>query len=261
VRRFRHPPHRGSSTDASATGEVNATTPRDYHRCMPLLDEFPSTHRTLLEQALEQGDIAFARRHVMARAYGPLCLYARASSLRSIAPAEELVGGFFASRFGRDDYLARWLATNPPLPLRRWLVNGLLLHAREYLAAERRARRAPTLAEPPLDIEPGPWRTLERAWRDGVLQASCDRVSELYAREGRTDAWRLFMRHIIDGVAYPALEAELAIPAASAPMITRTALRRLRAEINAILAEEFTDPAQRARELDAILFDDGDADA
>jgi hypothetical protein len=44
-------------------------------------------------------------------------------------------------------------------------------------------------------------------------------------------------------------------------MITRTALRRLRAEINAILAEEFTDPAQRARELDAILFDDGDADA
>ena len=123
------------------------------------------------------------------------------------------------------------------------------------------ARRAPTLAEPPLDIEPGPWRMLERAWRDGVLQASCDRVSELYAREGRTDAWRLFMRHIIDGVAYPALEAELAIPAASAPMITRTALRRLRAEINAILAEEFTDPTQRARELDAILFDDGDADA
>jgi hypothetical protein len=78
---------------------------------------------------------------------------------------------------------------------------------------------------------------------------------------GRELAWRLFMRHIIDGVAYPALEAELAIPAASAPMITRTALRRLRAEINAILAEEFTDPTQRARELDAILFDDGDADA
>ena len=39
--------------------------------------------------------------------------------------------------------------------------------------------------------------------------------------------------------------------------MTRTVLRRLRAEIDAILTEEFPDPTERARELDAILFDDG----
>ena len=226
---------------------------------MSILDEFPSTQRTFITEAIGRGDLLDARNHVMSRAYAPLCAYARASSLRSIASAEDLVGGFFASRFARDEYLVRWLREHPPVPLRRWLVNGLLFYARERVADERRARRATELAEPPISIESAPWRALERAWRDGVLQAACDRVSELYTREGRTDAWRLFMRHVIDGVAYPALETELAIPTASAPMITRTALRRLRAEIDAILAEEFADPVERARELNAILFDDGDA--
>lgn len=226
---------------------------------MPLLDEFPSTQRTFITEAIGRGDLLDARNHVMSRAYAPLCAYARASSLRSIASAEDLVGGFFASRFARDEYLVRWLREHPPVPLRRWLVNGLLFYARERVADERRARRATELAEPPANIEPAPWRALERAWRDGVLQAACDRVSELYAREGRSDAWRLVLRHILDGAAYPALESELAIPASSAPMITRTALRRLRAEIDAILAEELADPTERARELDAILFDDGDA--
>lgn len=225
---------------------------------MSLLDEFPSTQRTFITEAVHRGDIAAARHHVMSRAYAPLCAYARASSLRNIAPAEDLVGSFFASRFVRDAYLARWVREQPPVPLRRWLVNGLLFYARERVAEERRARRATELAEPPASIESAPWRALERAWRDGVLQAACDRVSELYAREGRADAWRLVLRHILDGAAYPALEAELAIPASSAPMITRTALRRLRAEIDAILAEELADPAERTRELDAILFDDGD---
>jgi hypothetical protein len=42
-------------------------------------------------------------------------------------------------------------------------------------------------------------------------------------------------------------------------MITRTALRRLRSEIESILADEFPDDADRARELEAILFDDEQA--
>lgn len=228
---------------------------------MALIDEFPSTHRTYIARTIADGEIELARNHVMGRAYAPLCTYARVSSLRTIARAEDLVGGFLASRFGRDDYLARWLATTPPVPLRRWLVNGLLLYAREHLAEERRARRAPALAEPALGIEPEPWIALERAWRDGVLQAACDRVSEAYSREGRADAWRLVLRHILDGVPYPALEAEFDIPAIGAPMVTRTALRRLRSEIEAILSDEFTDPETRARELEAILFGGGDADA
>ncbi|MFM7259066.1 MAG: hypothetical protein ACKO3W_00540 [bacterium] len=225
---------------------------------MALLDEFPSTQRTWIEGALARDDRDSAVRHVMERAYEPLLLYARQSSLRGIAPAEDLVNGFLASRFAqRDDYLARWLATSPRVQLRRWLVNGLLLYAHERVAEERRARRAPEIAQPAAQVEPAPWRALEIAWRDGVLQAACDCVSEQYSREGRPDAWRLFTRHILDGRPYPELERELGIPALSAPSMTRTVLRRLRAEIDAILAEEFPDASERARELDAILFDDG----
>lgn len=229
---------------------------------MALLDDFPSTHRTELAASLARRDHESAARHVMERAYEPLLAYARNSSLRTIAPADDLVGGFLASRFARSDsYLGRWLAHDPPVPLRRWLVNGLLLYARERIAEERRARRAQEIAEPPIRVEPAPWHALEQAWRDGVLQAACDRVSEQYANEGRPDAWRLFTRHILDGRAYGELERELGIPALQAPALTRTALRRLRAEIDAILAEEFGDPADRARELEAILFDDGHAEA
>lgn len=225
---------------------------------MALLDNFPSTQRTYIEDSIAQGDHSGAARHVMERAYGPLLLYARQSSLRGIAPAEDLVNGFLASRFAqRNDYLTRWLATEPRVQLRRWLVNGLLLYAHERVADERRARRAPEIAQPMAQVEPAPWRALEIAWRDGVLQAACDRVSEQYSREGRPDTWRLFTRHILDGRPYPELERELGIPALSAPSMTRTVLRRLRAEIDAILVEEFPDALERARELDAILFDDG----
>lgn len=226
---------------------------------MRFLDRFPTTQRSFIDAALAVGRVETARNHVMERSYEPLCVYARASSLRRIADAEDLVGGFFASRFARDEYLAQWLALSSAMPLRRWLVNGLLFYAREFVAEERRAKRATELVDPSTAIESAPWRALETAWRDGVLQCACDRVCEIYASEGRADAWRLFLRHVIDGVAYPLLATELAIPAARAPMITRTALRRLRSEIDAILSEEFTDPLARAAELNAILFDDGDA--
>ena len=234
---------------------MSPTTPRDYHRCVPLLDEFPSTHRTLLEQALEQGDIAFARRHVMARAYGPLCLYARASSLRSIAPAEDLVGGFFASRFGRDDYLARWLAHPRGMPLRRWLVNGLILAAREAVAARRRDRVIPRTIEVPPSVEAAPWTAFERQWRNQLLELACDRVAEQLDGEGRRDAWTLFVQHVVHGVPYARLEDMTGIHAREAPMVTRTVLRRLRRELAAMLGDEFDDPREIARELGAILAD------
>jgi hypothetical protein len=222
---------------------------------MPLLDEFPSTARTELFTLLEESRVDEAQRRVLEHAYRPLCLYAERSSLRRIAEPDDLVAGFLASRFGRDGYLARWRAADPPIPLRRWLVNGLLFHARERIDDDRRARRASDLAAP-TRVEPEPWRTLERAWRDGVLQTACDRVASRYRDEARDDAWRLFTRHILEGASYPALERELGIDARSAPMITRTALRRLRSEIESILADEFPDDADRARELEAILFDD-----
>ena len=237
-------------------GETSSPAPRPYTDIVPTLDEFPSTHRTFLTQALSLGDIEAARQHVMSRAYAPLCAYVGAANLRHIGTPEDLVGGFMASRFARDDYFTRWINQQPPMALRRWLVNGLLFYAHERIAEYRRARRTPNVTAFDMIVEPEPWRELERAWRRGVLQMACDRVQVAYTREGRSDFWRLFTRHVLDGVAYPALEIELAIPAASAPMITRTALRRLRAEIELIFADEFLNRAERALEVRAILFED-----
>jgi hypothetical protein len=225
------------------------------------LEEFPSTHLTFLERAISLGKIELARSHVMSHAYAPLCAYVRAGRLRNIGTPEDLVGGFIGSRFARDDYFLLWLTQTPPITLRRWLVNGLVFYAHEHVAQERRARRATELAAPDASLEPEPWRALDRAWRRGVLQVACDRVQLAYTREGRSDFWRLFTRHVLEGVSYPALEIELSIAATRAPMITRTALRRLRAEIELLLADERIAQPEREAEFRAILVDDDDANA
>jgi len=229
---------------------------------MPLIDEFPSTQRSFIARTLAEGDLERARNHVMERAYAPLCAYARTSSLRHMASphqsasdfAADLVGGYLASRFGREDYLWRWLNDHPLVPLRRWLVNGLLLYAREVVASRRRPNSDRQGAAPPLGIESSPWQVLERTWRDEMLQIACNHLAARYAREGQSDSWRLVVRHIVDGASYADIERELEIPAARAPMITRTALRRLRVELEALLSDEIADPRLRERELSAMLL-------
>jgi hypothetical protein len=232
---------------------------------MPLIDEFPSTQRSFIARTLADGDLERANNHVMERAHAPLCAYARSSSLRHMASpgqsasdfAADLVGGYFASRFGREDYLRRWLNGHPMVPLRRWLVNGLLLYAREVAASSRRPAGDRRGSAPPTEIESAPWQILERTWRDEILQTACDNLAARYAREGQSDSWRLVIRHIIDGASYAELERELEIPAARAPMITRTALRRLRVELEALLADEIAEPWLREHELSAMLLGPG----
>ena len=220
---------------------------------MPLLDEFPSTHRTFIARTLEDGNFELARNHVMSRAYLPLCIYARASSLRTISSPEDLVGCFFATRFGRDDYLSRWIEHPHQLPLRRWLVNGLILTAREMIADGLRTRRTPALYTIPCSIEPAPWTQFERSWRHRLLELACDRVTAQLDHEGRLEAWTLFVQHVIVGRSYTELAPITGIRPHDAPMVTRTILRRLRTALTQLLVEEIGDADDIARELDAIL--------
>lgn len=228
---------------------------------MALLDEFPSTHRTFIARTLANGDVELARNHVMSRAYEPLCIYARVSSLRTIAPAEDLVGGFFASRFGRHghrhghhhDYLDQWIAHPRAMPLRRWLVNGLILSARELCAQRVMAHPNPQTADIPRSIEPAPWAEYERRWRNRLLELACDRVAARLGEEGRSEAWTLFVQHVIDGVPYPLLESRTGIRSSAAPMVIRTILRRLRHELTQLLGDELDDHCEIEREFKAIL--------
>jgi len=101
--------------------------------------EFPTTHATWIAAQLSRGEAGRTEvhDHVMRRYAAPLRAYVLGSTLRTLDDADALVNGFFVSRLSRGDYLGKWQES--ALPLRRWLVNGLLLHARERLREQRRA--------------------------------------------------------------------------------------------------------------------------
>jgi hypothetical protein len=182
------------------------------------VDEFPSTHGTWILSQLDVlragGDAAGAalaelNGHVMRRYAGPLAEYVRASSLRGSEEPDELVNSFFASRLSREGYLSQWHASG--LPLRRWLANGMLLHARERARTRRMSAGDAQRAASAADVEslerhePGAYERFEREWARHVLSEAAARAEQGLVAEGRADAWHAFKRHVIDGVPYDAI--------------------------------------------------------
>jgi hypothetical protein len=108
---------------------------------------FPTTQQTWLRECLAESTasearsrgLRDAREHVMRRYYEPLAAYLGATSYRDIDAPSALVAAFFVDRFGDDTYLQAWKASG--LPLRRWLVNGLLFWLRTEVRRRRREER------------------------------------------------------------------------------------------------------------------------
>jgi len=100
---------------------------------MSATNDFPTTQATWIDEQIKGGDagIARANEHLMPRYATPLRAYVLGSSLRTLDDADALVNGFFATRLALREYLEHWRASG--LPLRRWLVNGLLLPGRERI--------------------------------------------------------------------------------------------------------------------------------
>lgn len=243
------------------------------------VDEFPSTHGTWILSRLDAlrgggsgaGEaLTELNDHVMRRYARPLAEYVRASSLRSSEEPDELVNAFFASRLSREAYLAQWHASG--LPLRRWLVNGMLLHARERARARRNAAGDAKRAASALDAEslerhePGAYERFEREWARHVLSEAAARAEQGLVSEGRADAWHAFKRHVIDGVPYDAIArgvgdaskpdgpsrspAEAArTPAESARTLARLGHARFERALRDILADEGVAPSEIDVEL------------
>ncbi|MEY3143085.1 MAG: hypothetical protein RLY21_1578, partial [Planctomycetota bacterium] len=158
-------------------------------------DLFPTTHATwLATEIVERPDAA--RAHVMSRYADPLAVYVRASSLRALGEADELVNDFLASRLADGAYLARWSASG--LPLRRWLVNGLISHARNRAQTESR-RRATRAGVDPAEVASAPdspevsgLLALERAWAMRAMMEAHDRVRSELDADGKSAWWELF---------------------------------------------------------------------
>jgi len=207
---------------------------------------FPTTHSTWLMDRIARAPDE-ARAHVMSRYFEPLCAYVRASAiLRAFGEPADQVNAFLASRVADEAYLARWSCSG--IPLRRWLANGLVLHARNSaLAARRRAERHDAVDFTELDrtsrLRPADHETdallaLERRWAVRMVTEAHEQIRTELDAEGRDAWWELFRLHTIQGRPYPEASRATGVPLSSASSVHRQVVDRLRAALVAMLERD-----------------------
>ena len=214
---------------------------------MPSDELFPTTRATWLHERIgDAGLTEFeattalreAREHVMRRYYEPLSAYLSATSYRDVDAPAALVAGFFVDRLGDDAYLVAWKSSG--LPLRKWLVNGLLFWVRTEVRRRRRTFERESSWSLPAEGArlaaaegDGPDAIFEREWARSIVTDACEVVQERLVAEGAADRWQLFRRHVLEGLSYDAVARELACDARE----VRNACRVVRARLEAAIVE------------------------
>lgn len=222
-----------------------------------MIDRFPSTHLTWMGARLAAGDegLADVRRQVMERYAGPLIAYVQGSTLRDLGEPHEIVHGFFAENVCREGYFEQWQASGAKL--RRWLMNGLLLHGRGLRRDRQRSREAALVPddEGSLAVEVDAERAFERSWAERLLSEACDRAREQLAVAGRGRQFELFRRHILDGRGCVDVAAELGFRADECSAIMRAVRKSVRDALSELLqqdgiaAHEVDDEVRHLREI------------
>jgi hypothetical protein len=206
---------------------------------------------------------------VMGRYFEPLRVYVKGSSYRHLGESAELVSAFFVSRFARDDYLDAWRSSG--MPLRRWLINGLILSMREEVRRRGRAATrgligsgqatdadsgADHQATDPLDCleapEPDAAAAFERAWAVAILREACEEVETICHADGESDRWLVFRRHVLDGQPYALLVDETGFDPARAAAIVRTISNRVRAALRRLVERDGFHRDDVDEELDRV---------
>lgn len=222
---------------------------------------FPSTHATWITvqlDALERGDAASAehalrdlRDHVMRRYYEPLSAYLSATGYRDVDAPSALVAGYFVERFADAGNLAKWRGSG--LPLRRWLMNGLLL----WVRVELRRRRAQAGRESALPAElvaetPTAETVFEREWARAIVSDACEIVERELHDLGEARRWAIFARHVLDGRTYAEIARESDITPADARNATRMVRERVDRALERLLLDEGVPPTDVPAELARI---------
>lgn len=222
---------------------------------------FPSTHATWITlqlDAIDRGDssdsdraVRALRDHVMRRYYEPLSAYLSATGYRDVDAPSALVAGYFVERFADSANIDRWRLSG--LPLRRWLMNGLLL----WVRGEIRRRRTHSTRERPLagDIlaeTPTAEAVFEREWARGILSDACELVERALHDAGDARRWSLFARHVLDGRTYEEIARETGVRASDARNATRMVRERIDAALARLLLDEGVPPADVRLELARI---------
>jgi DNA-directed RNA polymerase specialized sigma24 family protein len=219
---------------------------------------FPSTHATWITvqlDAVDRGDHASADRalrelrdHVMRRYYEPLSAYLSATGYRDVDAPSALVAGYFVERFADAASLAKWRESG--LPLRRWLMNGLLL----WVRAELRRRRTQAGRESALPAEimgesPTAEAAFDREWARSIVSEACELVALELETEGASGRWSLFRRHVFDGQSYE----EIALQHACDVRTVRNACRVVRSRLDSSIRRLLRDEGIRGDALDDEL--------
>jgi hypothetical protein len=215
------------------------------------IDHFPTTQQTWILDRLAEGDrgAPALREHLMERYREPLLVYVRGSTLRTLGEPDELVHGFFVQFFSRADALTRWAESGTRL--RRWMMNGLVLHARGIRRDAGRNRETAGLdaAAAAAASQPTAEEAFEAAWARSLLSDAATAVQAELVSEGRSAAWEVFARHIIEGQSYSECCPPLGYTVDDGRTVTRMVSIRIRRTIRELLLQEGTPEGEIAAEL------------
>jgi hypothetical protein len=215
------------------------------------IDHFPTTQQTWILDRLAEGDrgAPALREHLMERYREPLLVYVRGSTLRTLGEPDELVHGFFVQFFSRADALTRWAESGTRL--RRWMMNGLVLHARGIRRDTGRNRETAGLdaAAAAAASQPTAEEAFEAAWARSLLSDAATAVQAELVSEGRSAAWEVFARHIIEGQSYAECCPPLGYTVDDGRTVTRMVSIRIRRTIRELLLQEGTPEGEIAAEL------------
>lgn len=217
-------------------------------------DHFPTTELAWIVDRLAEGADAgpALRSRLMERYREPLLAYVRGSSLRLAGEPDELVHGFFAHFFSDMRNLERWAESGTRL--RRWMMNGVILHVRGLRRDRARNRESGSLASAVQvkDEAPTAAEAFEIAWARSILSDAATSVEAELREEGRFAAWELFRRHVIDGEPYAQCCPPLGHSVEQGRTLTRMVSIRIRRCLRELLLQEGTPEAEIGADL-AVL--------
>jgi len=182
----------------------------------------------------------------------PLRAYFDCTRERWLRNGTEIVHGFFADRLDRPEFFAGWQASGKPL--REWLKNAFSFYLREEVRRRRRDQRLPEPERlPPRGEAPTAEMIFDRVYAQEVVRQALERVRSECQASGLDLHWRVFLAHYYDGVSYARCAEELGITESEAAVKARSAVRRFRAEVRALLGRDRFGSGHVDDEIRALL--------
>lgn len=216
-------------------------------------DVFPPTMSTWIAQRMGDGSEGRAdvNRHIMAVYDWPLRVYFMGSSERWLGEPEDVVGGFFADRLGRPEFLHDWRASG--MRLRRWLMNAFCFYLMEVRRARARDRRAGELDKEPVVFKGSPEVAVDRAFRVSLVREALRSAQEACEKADLAQHWHIFVSHYLNGQDYSIISREFRVSPERAAVMARTAARKFRGAVRELLAGDGTPDQEVDQEILALI--------